>query len=94
MIALGVMLGWTSDFLSGRIGNPYSFEAAIQLIEDMESQGATFEDRDEAFVQAFEVIYREVRRQSDAGAFYLFALFGLIPIVFGLFPSRKPKVVQ
>ncbi len=94
MITLGLMLGWTSDFLAVRVGNPYSVEVATKLIVDLESQGATFEDRDEAFVQAFEVIYREVRRHSDGRGFYLFAIFGLAPVVFGLFPSRKPKQIQ
>jgi hypothetical protein len=91
IIAIGVLFGWTSDFLSGRVGNPYSVETAMQLIEDMESRGATFEDVDAAESLAFEVVYREVRRQSDAGMFYMFALCGLAPIVFGVFPSRKSE---
>lgn len=89
MITLGVMLGWTSDFLDSRVGGTYAGDIAIQVIEDLESYGVKFEDREEAFRVVFVSLHDDVTRQRVGVFFYFIAVCGLAPIVFGLFPSRK-----
>lgn len=95
VILFSLMLGWIGLFLSSRVGNPYSVETAIQLIEDMKGQGAVFADEDEIRGLLFDVIYNEIQRAAgvQASGFEMMAVLGLFAIVFALWPSRKKNPV-
>tara|TARA_R110002072_G_scaffold150953_1_gene299721 strand:- start:64276 stop:64596 length:321 start_codon:yes stop_codon:yes gene_type:complete len=86
------ILAWLgTQFLTSRIGNPYSGETAIRLVEEMKDRGAIFPNEDDVIFLLHSAIYREVQQTGDAQAFaYLITgLNGLVLVVFGVWPSRK-----
>lgn len=94
MLVMGGLLGFTSQVLSGRAATPIAEEIADQLVDELESVGASFEDEEEAHQVLFSTIWNEIAYKNNAGGLYMLALCGLGPIVFGLYPSRKPKQIQ
>ncbi len=94
MLVMGGLLGFTSQVLSGRAATPVADEIADQLLDELESAGASFQEEEEAHQVLFGTIWNELAYKNNAGAFYMLALFGLGPIMFGLYPSRKPKQIQ
>jgi hypothetical protein len=91
MLVMGGLLGFTSQVLSGRAATPVADEIAGQMLDELESVGTSFQDEEEARQVLFGTIWNEIAYKTNAGAFYMLALFGLGPILFGLYPSRKPK---
>lgn len=89
MLVMGALLGFTSQVMSGQLAISVADRFSDQLLDDLESSGASFEDRDEARSVIFGAAWNEFSGRSDAGAFYFLALIGLFPIVFALIPSRK-----
>jgi hypothetical protein len=93
MILFSILMGWTSHFLTGRVGNPYSMETAIHLMDEMVEQGTVINDEDEVRSLLYTAIYSEVQRQGDGMIFgyFVMGLNGVVVVVFGVWPSRKKR---
>ncbi len=91
MILFSILMGWTSSFLTGRVGNPYSADVAHQLVDEMQGQGAVFADEDAMRTLLHTAIYSEVQTRGAGMTFGYFVtgLNGFLLLAFGLWPSRK-----
>jgi hypothetical protein len=97
LVLFSILMGWTSSFLSARIGEPYSLDAADRLLDEMQGQGTVIVDESAARSLLYTAIYNEVQNRGAGLTFTngVIGFNGAMAVVFGLWPSRanRPKAV-
>jgi len=91
MLVMGGLLGFTSQLMTSRFAVSAAEELTHEVLDKLESSGTTFSDRDQARGAIFGAIWNDLSKRNGVLGFYCFALCGLAPIAFGVYPSRKPK---
>jgi hypothetical protein len=91
LLVYSSFLGLTAHISAVGVATADAYEPSYQILDELESVGVSFDDREEAHKAVWAVMLQELSNHDNTDLYYSLAACGLVAIVFGVFPDRKPK---